>query len=213
MKRALIVWGGLELHEPERGARLVGGWLEEAGFDVTLSNDYEALGGPDIGSYDLVMPQVTGGELSRDASIAFCAAVEKGVGVAAFHHGLATSFPGNARLRFLSGSTFASHPGDIITYRVDPIVTDDPIMAGIKSFEHTSEQYYMHVDPSVQVLATTTFSGEHAFWKKGAEMPVVYKSAYGHGRVFYTALGHKPAELDNPAIMTILHRGLLWAAR
>jgi type 1 glutamine amidotransferase len=42
---------------------------------------------------------------------------------------------------------------------------------------------------------------------------VVYKSAYGHGRVFYTALGHKPAELEKPEIMTILQRGLLWAAR
>src|SRR5688572_18605928 len=105
MKRALIVWGGLELHEPERGAKLVGGWLEEAGFDVTLSNDHEVLGAPDISSYDLVMPQVTGGELSRDASIAFCAAVEKGVGVAAFHHGLATSFQTNARMRFLGGCT------------------------------------------------------------------------------------------------------------
>ena len=213
MKRALIVWGGLELHEPERGARLVGGWLEEAGFAVPLSNDYEALGGPDISSYDLVMPQVTGGELSRDASIAFCAAVENGVGVAAFHHGLATSFPGNARLRFLSGSTFASHPGDIITYRVDPLVTDDPVMAGIESFPHTSEQYFLHVDPSVDVLATTTFSGEHAWWKKDVKVPVVFKSRFGEGRVFYSALGHKPDELADPSIATILKRGMAWAAR
>ena len=92
-------------------------------------------------------------------------------------------------------------------------MTDDPIMQGIASFEHTSEQYFLHVDPSVEVLATTTFSGEHAFWKKGVAVPVVYKSAFGHGRVFYTALGHKPAELDKPEIMTILHRGLLWASR
>ena len=213
MKRALIVWGGLELHEPERGARLVGGWLEEAGFAVTLSGDYEVLGGSNISSYDLVMPQVTGGELSRDASIAFCAAVEKGVGVAAFHHGLATSFPGNARLRFLSGSTFASHPGDIITYRVDPLVTDDPLMAGIESFPHTSEQYFLHVDPSVEVLATTTFSGEHAWWKKDVKVPVVLKSRFGEGRVFYSALGHKPDELADPSIATILKRGMAWATR
>jgi uncharacterized protein len=213
MKRALIVWGGLELHEPEKGARLVGSWLEEAGFAVTLSNDYETLGGADIASYDLVMPQVTGGELSREASVAFCAAVEKGVGVAAFHHGLATSFPGNPRLRFLSGSTFAGHPGDIITYRVDPVRSDDPVMAGIASFSHTSEQYYLHVDPSVEVLATTTFSGEHAYWKKGVAIPVVFKSRFGEGRVFYSALGHKPAELENPSIATILKRGMAWAAR
>jgi type 1 glutamine amidotransferase len=213
MKSALVIWGGLELHEPEKGAHIVRDILESEGFRVTVTPDYTALGGADIGSYDLIVPQVTGGELDRENSIRLCAAVEAGSGYAAFHHGIATSFPGNARMRFLGGCTFATHPGDIITYRVDPKVTDDPIMAGIASFEHTSEQYYMHVDPTVEVLATTTFSGVHAPWKTGAVMPVVYKSAYGAGRVFYTALGHVPAELDNPSIKTILVRGLLWAAR
>lgn len=213
MKHALVVWGGLELHEPEAGALIVRDMLEGHGFAVDVTNDYLALGAADVGSYDLVVPQVTGGELDRESSIRLCAAAEAGTGVAAFHHGLATSFQGNARMRFLAGCTFATHPGDIITYRVDPKATDDPIMAGIASFEHTSEQYYMHVDPAVTVLATTTFSGEHAAWKRGVEMPVVFKSAFGTGRVFYTALGHKPAELDKPEIRTILERGLLWAAR
>ncbi len=213
MKKALIVWGGLELHEPEAGAHIVRGLLEKSGFAVEVSGDAEALGRADIASFDLVVPQVTGGELSRESSIALCAAVEAGTGLAGFHHALATSFPGNARFRFLAGCTFATHPGDIISYRVDPLKTDDPVMAGIGSFEHTSEQYFMHVDPSVEVLATTTFSGDHASLKKGVKMPVVYKSAYGAGRVFYTALGHKPAELEKPEIITILGRGLLWAAR
>ena len=213
MKRALVVWGGLELHEPEAGAHVVRDMLAGHGFAVDVTNDYVALGGADVGSYDLIMPQVTGGELDRENAIRFCAAIEAGTGLAAFHHGLATSFPGNARMRFLGGCTFATHPGDIISYRVNPLKADDPIMAGIGSFEHISEQYYMHVDPSVEVLATTTFSGEHASWKKDVKMPVVYKSAYGRGRVFYTALGHKPAELEKPEIRTILERGMLWAAR
>ena len=213
MKRALIVWGGLELHEPELGAQTVGGWLEYEGFSVVLSNDYETLGEPDIADYDLVMPQVTGGELSLDASIALCSAVEGGVGVAGFHYGLATSFPDNYWLRFLSGVTFASHPGDIITYRVDPVDADDPVMAGIGSFTHESEQYYLHVDPSVNVLATTTFSGDHAWWKKDVVVPVVFKSRFGQGRVFYSALGHKPHELADPSVAAILKRGLAWAAR
>lgn len=213
MKRALVVWGGLELHEPEAGALIVQGILAAHDFAVDVTSDYLALGEADVGSYDLIVPQVTGGELDRESSIRFCAAAEAGTGVAAFHHGLATSFPGNPRMRFLAGCTFATHPGDIISYRVDPKRTDDPVMAGIGSFEHTSEQYYMHVDPAVEVLATTTFSGEHAAWKKGIEMPVVFKSAFGRGRVFYTALGHKPTELEKPQIRTILERGLLWAAR
>ncbi len=211
MKRALVVWGGLELHEPEAGALIVRDLLASEGFDVTVSAEYAILG--TASDYDLVVPQVTGGELDRDSSIRFCAAIEAGTGLAGFHHGLATSFPDNPRMRFLSGCTFATHPGDIITYHVDPTAVADPIMLDIKSFEHTSEQYYLHVDPTVEVLATTTFSGAHAFWKKDVQMPVVYKSAYGHGRVFYTALGHKPAELSKPEIRTILQRGLLWAAR
>lgn len=213
MKRALVVWGGLELHEPEKGALLLRDLLAAEGFAVTVSNSYTDLGGPEIGSYDLIMPQVTGGEMDRDTAIALSAAVEAGSGLAGFHHGLATSFTGNPRFRFLAGTTFATHPGDIITYRVDPLRSDDPVMAGIESFEHTSEQYYMHVDPQVEVLATTTFSGAHAPWKKGVVMPVVFKSQFGKGRVFYTALGHKPAELDKPEILTILKRGLLWASR
>ena len=32
-------------------------------------------------------------------------------------------------------------------------------MAGIGDFDYRSEQYYMHVDPSNEVLATTTFTG------------------------------------------------------
>lgn len=212
MKRALVVWGGLELHEPEEGALIVRDLLAGEGFAVTVTGDYAALG-DDTGRYDLIVPQITGGELDRENSIRFCDAIEAGTGLAAFHHGIATTFPGNARMRFLGGCTFATHPGDIITYRVDPLKTDDPVMQGIKSFEHTSEQYYLHVDPSVEVLATTTFSGEHAAWKQGVAIPVVYKSTFGKGRVFYTALGHKPAELDKPEIMTILHRGLLWASR
>ena len=59
-----------------------------------------------------------------------------GTGLAAFHHGLATSFKGNNRFRFMAGCTFTAHPGDIITYRVDSVANGDPVMAGIGSFEH-----------------------------------------------------------------------------
>lgn len=211
-KSALVVWGGLELHEPEKGAAVVRGLLEAEGFAVTASPDYTALAR--AAEFDLVVPQITGGELDRESSIAFVNAVEAGTGVAAFHYGLATTFHGNMRMRLLAGCTFAGHPGnDGVTYRIDPVVTDDPIMAGITSFEHTSEQYFIHTDPTVEVLATTTFSGEHAWWLKGVVVPQVYKSRYGHGRVFYTALGHVAAELEVPQIRTILQRGLLWAAR
>jgi type 1 glutamine amidotransferase len=214
MKRALVVWGGLEAHEPEAGAEVVRTILAAEGFDVVVTPDLEALGAPDIGTMDLIVPQVTGLSLDREPSIRFEEAVRAGSGLAGFHYGLATTFHGNIRMRFMASVTFASHPGNIITYRVDPGPVADPIMEGIASFEHTSEQYYLHVDPFVtDVLATTTFSGEHAPWRGGTVVPQVIKSTYGKARVFYTALGHVAAELERPEIRTILRRGLLWAAR
>jgi type 1 glutamine amidotransferase len=71
----------------------------------------------------------------------------------------------------------------------------------------------MHVDPSNEVLATTTFTGAHAPWIEGVVMPVVWKRKHGKGRVFYSALGHVAKEFDVPEMRTILKRGLLWAAR
>ena len=70
----------------------------------------------------------------------------------------------------------------------------------------------MHVDPNVKVLATTTFSGEHAEWIDGATMPVVWKKTYGKGRVFYTSLGHVAKDFDVPEALEILKRGIRWAA-
>lgn len=211
MKRALVVWGGLELHEPEAGALLVRDLLASAGFDVTVSADYESLG--DAAGMDLVVPLITGGELGHEPMLRLVEAIRGGTGLAGFHHGLATTFPGNMHFRFMAGATFAGHPGNIISYRVDIETPDDPLVAGIGSFEHRSEQYYLHYDPAIEVLATTTFSGEHAPWRTGVKMPVVFRTDHGAGRVFYSALGHKPAELEMPQIRTILERGLLWASR
>ena len=63
--------------------------------------------------------------------------------------------------------------------------------------------------PSNEVLATTTFSGEHAPWIEGVVMPVVWKRHHGEGRVFYSSLGHVANEFDVPQMRTILRRGLL----
>ena len=77
-----------------------------------------------------------------------------------------------------------------------------------------TEQYYLHVDPANEVLATTTFTGDHgAPWINGVTMPVVWKRKHGQGRVFYSALGHVASEFGVPEMKTILRRGMNWAAR
>ena len=70
---------------------------------------------------------------------------------------------GAARRFKITGS---GNPNVLVTERgasfgYNTLVTDMralPIMAGIGDFAVHSEQYYMHVDPANEVLATTTFS-------------------------------------------------------
>ena len=210
-KKALVVWGGMELHTPERGAVVVRELLEVEGFSVTVTDDYDALGAADVGSNDLVVPVITDGVLAPEKMAVLIAAIRAGTGLAGYHMGLATSFRASVPFRYAAGCYWVAHPGNIISYRVE--VGDHPLLAGIDSFEHRSEQYYLNYDPAVAVLATTTFSGEFDPWRKDVVMPVVMTSNHGAGRVFYSSLGHTADELAGGPVREILRRGLVWAAR
>ncbi len=213
MPRALIVWGGWEGHRPKESAELVAGILGEQGFDTVVTRDYAALGAPDIGKMDLVVPMITNDVIERDIVVRLSDAVRAGTGLAGHHGALATSFRSVVEFHYLCGVQWVAHPGDFIDFHVDVTRPDDPIMAGIAGFDFHSEQYYLHYDPSIEVLATTTFSGQYDAASTGVTMPVVFKRRFGAGRVFYSALGHVPAELEHPAAREILTRGLVWAAR
>jgi type 1 glutamine amidotransferase len=212
MRKALIVWGGWEGHEPERCAGIYREWLEEDGFSVALANTTEAFADPSLSDLSLIVPICTVSTIAKQEAANLVAAVAGGVGLAG-HHGTAATFRECVEYHFMVGGQWVAHPGNIIDYRVDVTSPDDPVMQGIASFSYRSEQYYMHVDPSNEVLATTIFSGDHAYWIDGVTMPVVWKRRHGEGRVFYSSLGHQASEFDVPEMRTILRRGMNWAAR
>lgn len=213
MKKALIVWGGWEGHTPEAGAARVAGLLEEEGFSVEVQPGTAALADPAVRDLSLVVPIMTMWKIEKPELENLLAAVKGGVGLGGYHGGMADAFRQETEYQFMVGGQWVAHPGNIIDYEVEVTKPDDPVMAGIPaSFPYRSEQYYMHVDPRVEVLATTRFSGEHAEWIEGAVVPQVWKTRYGKGRVFFSALGHVDSEFDVPEMATILRRGLAWAA-
>jgi len=213
MRQALIVWGGWNGHEPQQGAEIIRDFLTEDGFDVRLENTTEAFLDPALADLSLIVPIFTMSKIEKDQAASLEAAVRGGVGLAGYHGGMGDAFRDAVDYQFMVGGQWVAHPGNIIDYRVDITRPDDPVMAGIDSFAYRSEQYYMHVDPSNEVLATTTFTGEHAGWIDGVVMPVVWKRRHGAGRVFYSALGHVASEFNVPQMRTILRRGMNWAAR
>jgi hypothetical protein len=218
MREAIIVWGGWAGHEPEQGAHIVADVLKENGFRVRLENSTRALADPAIAKMSLVVPIFTMSTIEKDEVANLANAIESGVGLGGYHGGMCDAFRNATDYQFMCGGQYVAHPGDeakdwYVDYTVNVTRPDDPIMKGIKDFPYRSEQYYMHVDPSNEVLATTTFSGEYGDWIEGVVMPVVWKRRYGKGRVFYSSLGHVAKEFEVPEMKTILTRGLLWAAR
>ncbi|NLV74968.1 MAG: hypothetical protein GXY52_09875 [Chloroflexi bacterium] len=207
MKRALIVQGGWQGHEPKPVADILAGALRKEGFEVTVSDTLDAfLDGEALKALGLIVPEWTMGTITSAQLNPLLEAVKSGVGIAGLHGGMGDAFRNETEFQYMVGGQWVAHPGnDGVRYMVNVVKPFDPIMQGITDFEVCSEQYYMHVDPVIEVLATTNF-GETV-------MPVVWKKHYGKGRVFYCSLGHVAQVFEqDPQIITIMTRGMLWAA-
>lgn len=212
MKPVLMTRGGWDGHEPVQTGDLVIKTLKEYGVEVECHDSQECLLQPDLkDKYSVIIPVWTMSFLIDGASKNLRDAVFAGVGLAGWHGGMCDAFRTDTDYQFMCGGQWVAHAGGIIDYSVN-IISDDPIVAGMKDFDMHSEQYYMHVDPGNEVLATTTIGPKYAPWCAGTVMPVVWKRHWGEGRVFYSSLGHVAADFT-PEILHMMARGILWAGR
>jgi uncharacterized protein len=212
-RQALVVQGGWAGHCPREFAALYASLLEEAGLAVEVHDSLAALAEPELlARMAVVVPIWTMGELAEEQEYGLAKAVAAGTGLAGSHGGMGDAFRASPLYQFVVGGQFVAHPGDIRDYEVRIAAPEHPIVAGFDRIRVVSEQYYMHVDPAIEVLATTTFDGVGAPWIAGVEMPVVWTKRYGEGRVFYSSIGHRLEDLDDSVVREIHRRGLLWAA-
>jgi uncharacterized protein len=217
-RKALVVWGGWNGHQPKEVGAIFDRVLREEGFEVEVSDTLDAFKDEaKLAGLSLIVPMWTMGEITKEQSEpVFKAIKDHGVGIAGCHGGMGDAFRKSAEWQFLCGGQFVGHPGnDGTTYRVRIIKGSHPIVEGIKDFDVCSEQYYMHVDPSNRVLATTEFpvaAGPHTPNGK-FDMPVVWTRYYGKGRVYYNSLGHQTNIVASEPCLTLMRRGFLWAAK
>lgn len=215
-RRALIVRGGWEGHEPDKAAQVLHGALEQEGFAIEMSDSLEVLADRRrLMQLDLIVPHWTMGKITPQQLESVLDAVQSGVGLAGVHGGMCDAFRDAPEWHFMTGGQWVAHPGnDGVRYRVhitdaDPLITRD-----IADFDVVSEQYYLHVDPAVKVLATTRFpvaDGPHV--PNGpVDMPVIWTKLFGRGRVYYNAIGHTAAVLRQEPVLTLVRRGFCWAA-
>lgn len=214
MKKALMVWGGWSGHEPEQCVNIFAPLLQEAGFDVEIHTTLDVYTDEaKMRSFDLISQVYTMSTITKEQEKGLLETIKAGTGFAGWHGGMADAFRNNTEYQFMVGGQWVAHPGNIIDYEVNIINHEDPITAGLSDFKMHSEQYYMHVDPNNEVLATTTFGGQYAPWIEGTVMPVVWKRRWGQGKIFYSSLGHVAKDFDVPEAKEIVRRGLIWASR
>ena len=216
-RNALIVWGGWDGHQPKLVADIFARVLREDGFNVEVSDTLDAFANESkLMTLSLIVPIWTMGKITNEQANPVYKAVQSGVGIAGCHGGMCDSFREATEWQFMTGGQWVAHPGnDGVEYRVKIGPTKSPITDGIKDFDVSSEQYYMHVDPAVKVLATTPFptaDGPHVA-NGPFDMPVVWTKMYGKGRVFYNSLGHQANIVASEPCLTIMRRGFQWAAR
>ena len=219
MANALFLYGGWPGHRPYEVAEWAVSLMEDdLGLAVTATTDPFRFE-DDLTVYDLIVigwtQALTTEDLTDKQERSLLHAVSNGTGVAGWH-GMAASFRSSLPYHFVIGSAFIEHPGGEAVPVPYPVsVTDHahPVTQGVSNFTAATEQYYMHVDPTVHVLADTVFSGEHLPWLDGVRMPVAYVKTFGEGRVFYETIGHQPGDLLEPNVSRLVRQGMGWATR
>lgn len=212
-KKIVMVWGGWPGHSPKEMTEMLVPYLEKEGAIVTIYNSLDVYTDKKImDDTDLIIQSWTMGEITGEQSKGLLNAVKNGTGLAGCHGGTGDSFREDTEYQFMVGGQWVAHPGGIIDYTVEITDKNDPVSKGLNNFKIKSEQYYLHVDPNIKVLATTTFDGSQNEGYKGAVIPVAWKKTYGKGRVFYISVGHTPADFDIPESWEMLTRGIKWAS-
>ena len=217
MKKAMIFRGGWEGHEPQLVSERFAALLEKNGVKAEIFDGLECLSDAEkLLEYDLIVACMTMSQIPREYEKNVSEAVSKGVGLAGCHGGMCDAFRSSTEWQFMTGGQWVSHPGgDGIEYTVNICHGANPITEGLDDFTVCSEHYYLHIDPAIEILATTRFplvNYYHAS-NKPVDMPVAWTKYWGLGRVFYCSLGHRDNVFDrSPSASVLMERGMLWAA-
>jgi type 1 glutamine amidotransferase len=214
MKKALIIYGGWDGHEPLQVAQYYQELFLGEGFIVEMYDSLEPLNSLEfVSTFDVFVPIWTMGEITKEQAEHVSEAVAGGMGLIGCHGGMCDAFRSNVLWQFMTGGNWVSHPGgDGVEYKVHIKQSSSPLTEGIADFTVCSEHYYLHVDPAVEVLATTSFPIVDWYHSTNGkvDMPVIWTKRWGHGRVYYNSLGHHADILYPSNMKELMRRGIQW---
>jgi len=195
-------------------------WGQDEGFDAVLSRDTAEFEPDRIARFAGVLLYTTGDlPLTPPQRTAFLAAIEAGMGVVGVHSATDTfySWP---EYGALIGGYFDGHPWhEKVRVRVENRSHPATRLLGA-NFDIVDEIYqfrapYDRARVSV-LLSLDTESVDLArpdVRRTDRDFALAWTREQGRGRVFYTALGHRPEVWSDPRFGAHLRGGIAWALR
>ena len=190
---------------------------ESGRLDLTVSRDASALTATTLADYDAVVFFTTGELPMDDAQKAALLAWVRGGGAFVGVHSATDTFyewPGYGRL---IGGYFDGHPWhQEVAVRVED--RQHPATRHLGASFRIHDEIYQHRDWSrddVRVLLSLDVGSvdmnARNIRRTDGDFALAWTRQEGAGRVFYTALGHRPEVWDDPRFQTHLLQGIAWA--
>ena len=229
MKKALVVRGGWDGHQPIETTNVFIPYLQSHGYEVRIEESPKVYTETEyMKTVDLIQQTNTMSTIEREEFSGLQQAIINGTGYAGWHGGIADSYRNSSDYLHMMGGQFANHPGkdpsecigeqsdNYVPYTVNmtALGKDHEITKGIGDFEITSEQYWVLHDDYLDVLATTTQKVRPWDpWNREVTSPAIWTRKWGKGKIFVITCGHNLEVVLNHNVRTIIERGLLWASR
>ena len=228
-RRALIVRGGWEGHQPVEATDFFVPFLEQNGFTVRIEESPAVYADAEVmAATDLIVQSMTMSSIEREQLDGLIGAVRAGTGLVGWHGGIADAFRSSSDYLQFIGGQFAAHPGvpdgervldgdgNFVDHAIEftELGRKHPITEGIDDFRLTTEQYWVLSDDYNDVLATTTQAVRPGDpWSRPVTSPAVWTRIWGEGRIVVATPGHRVDVLEIAPVRQIIERGMLWATR
>jgi len=195
---------------------------EARGWQIAFTDRGGVMNAQDLARFAVVVwNNVSGDALTVPQRAAFRAYMEQGGGFVGIHgSGGDPQWFWDWYAGTLIGARFIGHPGRPQFQTATISVVDSSIGKGIAPAFPLLEEWYSFdrnpVESGAVAVATINEKDYQQIGYRGESLsmgyhPIAWRKAVGTGRAFYTAIGHRPENYDEPQAAALLANGIAWA--